>query len=1013
MGKSRGGLKKLKVFAGRRVSRVFTLDSTPPEVELSGALAESEGQPLGSATAALDIDARDTDPASGGIETINIERDDQLVATFPSNCATDCHEVSASYGYHRAEDGAERKIQAVAPGEASAGELKRISCVAASDCWAVGRTKYTAGELAEGKTPAPLLEHWNGSEWQAVAVPKPAGAMDVFLEDVMCNSSSACRAVGYYNDGSTDRPLAELWNGTSWSATALALPSGIAAERLHGVSCPTANVLSCWFYGRIWESGGKPPTSFVQKTLGNWQSIPKPEGATDVFIEGITCTSTTLCRAVGYYSVGSVNLPLSETWDGTKWSAASLPLPSGATRAALSGLACDPAGGCWAVGKTQVNSTEQAEGKSPTPFFERWTGSQWQASTPPSVPDSLAASLNDVSCPSASACTAVGNYEDSHAETRSFSYTYDGSAWRYQPTPAPPEATLSSLEGLACTGANTCSMAGYSQLESGKRTVLAEAESAGTGPHSITIEAVDIQGNSTSETIEVDLPASGDETPQCDPEASLVSPKATVTPSEARAELEDVLPAAVEPSEGAIQETSEVEVDPTYSEPQPDLSAVHALADSETSVDSEGGFALADIACVVPEETTSAATEATVINQDTALFANTAPETDTVIRPIAGGTALVQSLRGPDAPTSFSWTIEVSSGQELEELPSGAVAIVEDPGPGEQGQAPELPMPPDAKSPKALTDADLQMELADYQLATAQSETSKEVVAVIPVPWVVLSEEWKVPAKIEVRPDVSIPIKWELEVTLPLGELEAMVYPVGLSMEFLSSLSVNGHCQRKQSPCGAPDLNRAARYAVYWGDENHHGARNPHYHDYESNNCTNFVSQILFAGGVKFMKAFDKGDGSWWYEDTNPFEVTDEYEDTRSWRLADVLPQHLWEYGLVHIDIQQPWAWTKGTILAEDWYGTNGKGDFNHMQFVVGTIDSPNGPREPLIANESSPGHNYSDLRWGRVREIIQAEEGGDGWSRVALPLKHTNANLKEKRYEDADLYDSGGLFGS
>jgi hypothetical protein len=72
---------------------------------------------------------------------------------------------------------------------------------------------------------------------------------------------------------------------------------------------------------------------------------------------------------------------------------------------------------------------------------------------------------------------------------------------------------------------------------------------------------------------------------------------------------------------------------------------------------------------------------------------------------------------------------------------------------------------------------------------------------------------------------------------------------------FLSMVSISAY-----------DRERAATYAIIWA----HG-RNPNYRDYGSgcacNDCTNFVSQALFAGG-KVMKtgSYDKASPfEWWY----------------------------------------------------------------------------------------------------------------------------------------------------
>ncbi|MFL5901452.1 MAG: hypothetical protein ACJ75S_09680 [Solirubrobacterales bacterium] len=137
-----------------------------------------------------------------------------------------------------------------------------------------------------------------------------------------------------------------------------------------------------------------------------------------------------------------------------------------------------------------------------------------------------------------------------------------------------------------------------------------------------------------------------------------------------------------------------------------------------------------------------------------------------------------------------------------------------------------------------------------------------------------------------------------------------------------------------------------------------------------------------------------------------------EHKQTDTWTLADLLPRHLWQYGLAHIDpVNQPWGWTVGDILAYDWFGEAGKGNFDHLNFVVGGINPANGPNEPLIANSSSQGHRYGSKPWRIVLGVIQEAEGDDGWTRVPLAVKHTKADRNEKKHAPQNLYGPNGIF--
>ena len=84
----------------------------------------------------------------------------------------------------------------------------------------------------------PLAEAWDGTTWTIHATPKPTGARLSLLNGVSCSSVTACTAVGSYvtssNAGAT---LAEVWDGTTWTIRTTPNPAGATDSRLSGVSC--------------------------------------------------------------------------------------------------------------------------------------------------------------------------------------------------------------------------------------------------------------------------------------------------------------------------------------------------------------------------------------------------------------------------------------------------------------------------------------------------------------------------------------------------------------------------------------------------------------------------------------------------------------------------------------------------------------------------------------------------------------------------------------------------------
>jgi hypothetical protein len=86
-----------------------------------------------------------------------------------------------------------------------ADELSGISCVNASDCWAVGSSN-DGSNTAEGQT---LIEHYNGTRWRLAdspdVAPSPSGNL---LVSVTCTGANQCWSVGSYHiNFGADQPL--------------------------------------------------------------------------------------------------------------------------------------------------------------------------------------------------------------------------------------------------------------------------------------------------------------------------------------------------------------------------------------------------------------------------------------------------------------------------------------------------------------------------------------------------------------------------------------------------------------------------------------------------------------------------------------------------------------------------------------------------------------------------------------------------------------------------------------
>jgi hypothetical protein len=102
---------------------------------------------------------------------------------------------------------------------------------------------------------------------------------------------------------------------------------------------------------------------------------------------------------------------LAERWDGTSWKVQIItPDPKGATASGLNAVSCTSATVCIAIGDYTTST-----GTSLT-LAERWDGTSWKIQTP--VFGVINSGLNDVSCATATPCVAVGSYTDKTGQGR-------------------------------------------------------------------------------------------------------------------------------------------------------------------------------------------------------------------------------------------------------------------------------------------------------------------------------------------------------------------------------------------------------------------------------------------------------------------------------------------------------------------------------------------------------------------------------------------------------------------
>jgi hypothetical protein len=212
------------------------------------------------------------------------------------------------------------------PGTSS--QLAGVFCTSAGNCWAVGSYQTPEGQLNQ-------VLHWNGAKWSRVTVPNPAGTGTNVLNElfgVRCAAASDCWAVGdARKNNQADLDQALHWNGKTWSKVATPTPAGTLSSdfnTLFDVVCTSST--RCWAVGNYGTSTSSSEVILNQLLRWNgtkWSAVtvPNPGGTADGSgndLASVRCTSATNCLAVGSYGTISPFSAQNQAlrWNGSKWS---------------------------------------------------------------------------------------------------------------------------------------------------------------------------------------------------------------------------------------------------------------------------------------------------------------------------------------------------------------------------------------------------------------------------------------------------------------------------------------------------------------------------------------------------------------------------------------------------------------------------------------------------------------------------------------------------------------------
>jgi hypothetical protein len=258
--------------------------------------------------------------------------------------------------------------------------------------------------------------------------------------------------------GATDSGfnLAERWNGSTWAIQPTPNPQRIL-DQLMGVSCtrPSSCIAVGWY---VDPAHGDDFPLAMRWDGRTWKTLPtaRPPGAQITILNGVSCSAANQCTAVGYYfPQAPLNgyATLVERWNGSVWSIQ--PSPNHETNFGdnyLQGVSCPSATACTAVGYANTGG-----GNGPSvSVAAQWNGSVWRLTPTPQPAGSATTKLSSVSCSSPAACLAVGT-----SASASLIEAWNGTAWSLRSNPVSAGSPSNGLLGVSCDSSGACTGVGF------------------------------------------------------------------------------------------------------------------------------------------------------------------------------------------------------------------------------------------------------------------------------------------------------------------------------------------------------------------------------------------------------------------------------------------------------------------------------------------------------------------------------------------------------------------------
>ena len=347
----------------------------------------------------------------------------------------------------------------------------------AMDCWRADRCAGVAFYTAKTGDDQAVLWRLSGLHWSAIRAPLPADSADDPAprpEGISCGSSGVCAAFASYTShvggaDTNDRNLVWTLADGTWTAQHLPVPPDAISGfvNVDQVACGGSRCAAVGTY----STSGSGGSVLWSRTAGQWTATtaPLPADASSGLsptIGSLACGGSGTCVALGHYFAGTAG-EVGALWTLTDagWGVTEAVLPADAKdqqgRWRVTRAERATCGGGTCLGTLVLDTTQGARY-----VVQQLAAGSWTPVDLPVPPDAASGShpaVDQVDCPDAGSCAAVGRYFDTGGNLQGALWTLRHGTWSAERAGLPADAASNPAVtpvGLACSTGGACVAAG-------------------------------------------------------------------------------------------------------------------------------------------------------------------------------------------------------------------------------------------------------------------------------------------------------------------------------------------------------------------------------------------------------------------------------------------------------------------------------------------------------------------------------------------------------------------------